>query len=135
MDHESGKKTLLPSPSLSRSPLTRKKGPDPGWTELGRAYRRGAGQGQGHRDGLGTGAGGYLGKERRGGEARRLPLARSVIQRFDVENSTGQDKVQGSPDRDGHRTGFLREWAKWAANGPEAESGEGVTGAECKRRN
>lgn len=40
---------------LPPSPLTRKKGPDPGWTELGRACRRGAGQGQGHVDGLGTG--------------------------------------------------------------------------------
>lgn len=80
---------------------------------------------------------GYLGRERRGGEARCLPWARSVIQRFDLENSTGQDKVQGSPDQDGQRTGFLREWAKWAANGQEAEQRRGSdrgTSAEAQLR-
>lgn len=62
-------------------------------------------------------------------------MLRPVIQRFDLilENSTGQDKVQGSPDQDGQRTGFLREWAKWAANGPEAQRAhEGVTGARVQ---
>lgn len=53
---------------------------------------------------------------------------------FDLENSTGQDKVQGSPDQDGQRSGFLREWAKWAANGQDSESGEGVTGAQAYTR-
>lgn len=154
MDRESGKKTIPPnslsSRSLSLSSLTRKKGPDPGWTELGRACRRGAGQGHGtwghRRDGLGTGQEEYLGRvgeSRVEGAGRRKPrclltLLRPVIQRFDLilENSTGQDKVQGSPDQDGQRTGFLREWAKWAANGPEAQRArEGVTGARVQRRN
>lgn len=52
--------------SVSLSPLTQEKGPDPGWTELGRACRRGAGQGHGtwghRRDGLGTGQEEYLGR-------------------------------------------------------------------------
>lgn len=44
---------------------------------------------------------------------------------FDLENSTGQDKVQGSPDQDGQRSGFLREWAKWAANGQDSRERRG----------
>lgn len=141
VDRESGKKTLLPSASLSLSlaSLTRKKGPYTGWTELGRACRRGAGQGQGHITWVSRRAGHRAeGTWVEGGGAEKPGAYLGQGQSYnDLIWKIRRDRTKSRAVQ--IKTARGRVFCASGQSGPltakRQSSGEGVTGARVQRRN